>query len=93
MKIEERVSRLEQAMDADSEFLLLVIAAVGCNPEKMGPEREIRYEPTGYQALRGDRDWPLLPGESAEALKARVERELRAEGHKVFVVREMYDEE
>jgi hypothetical protein len=50
----------------------------------------VRYDPIGLKSMRDDRQWPRKPGESVESLTARVKAELRAEGHKVYVVLEEY---
>ena len=63
---------------------------MGTNPEKIGPERAIEYEVTGYSAMGRDRKWHLQPGESKEQLKARMEADLWSEGHKVYSVCECY---
>jgi hypothetical protein len=93
MNLEKRVEQLEQRMGTDSDFRLLVVSFLGCDPEKSGPERQIRYEVTGYSASGRDRKWNRGPGESVEELEARLERELRAEGHKVYAVCECYGKE
>lgn len=59
----------------------------------LGTGRAIHHEVTGYSALGRDRTWTRAPGEPVEAMKARVESELRGEGHKVYAVCECYAEE
>ncbi|AMO23982.1 hypothetical protein GCM10027034_19110 [Ramlibacter solisilvae] len=80
-------------MGTPDDFMLVVISTVGCDPDKIGPERAIYYEATGYRAAGRDREWIREPGESVEALKDRVESDLKAEGHKHFVVHECYGPE
>jgi hypothetical protein len=91
MNLEKRVEQLEQRMGTDNDFKLLIVSFVGCNPDKSGLDRQIRHEVTGYSASGRDRKWNRGPGESAEELKARMECELRAEGHKVYAVCECYE--
>jgi hypothetical protein len=93
MNLEKRVGQLEQRMGASNDFLLMIISLIGCDPEKIGPERPIYREVTGYSASGRDRTWPRRPGESEQELKGRVEEELRAEGHRVYLVCECYSDE
>lgn len=90
MSLAKRVEELERKQGG-GEFLLLVIQWVGCNPEKLGPERVIERSPIGYRT--SDRQWLAAPGESLESVKARIEADARAEGLMVLGVRECYEEE
>ncbi len=92
--LEARVRQLEeQAPRDDEEMLIIVRALVGVDDSELGPDRAVRYKPVGLKSMREDRHWPRKPGESVEALTARVKAELRSEGHKAYVVREVYDRE
>lgn len=90
MSLEKRVIQLEQRLGSPDDFVLFVISALGCDPAKIGPERVIEREVVGYSASGRSREWSRDPGETAAALKERVERDVRAEGHKVYVVCECY---
>lgn len=90
MNLEKRVEQLEQRIGMADDFLLIIISFLGADPEKIGPERAIEHEVIGYSATGRDRKWHRLDGESKEALKTRMEAELRAEGHKVYAVCECY---
>ncbi|MGC4394480.1 hypothetical protein [Hydrogenophaga sp. T2] len=92
--LEARVRQLEeQAPRDDEEILIIIRALVGVDESELGPDRAVRYKPVGLESMREDRHWPRKPGESVEALTARVKAELRTEGHKVYLVREVYDRE
>lgn len=89
--LEARVRQLEERTPRDDGDMLIVIRAlVGVDDSKGGAERAVHYDPIGLKSMREDRHWPRKPGESVEALTARVKAELHAEGHKVYMVREMY---
>lgn len=89
--LEARVRQLEeQAPRDDEEMLIIVRALVGVDDSELGPDRAVRYEPIGLKSMRDERRWDRQPGESVDALTARVQTELRAEGHKVYVVCEEY---
>jgi hypothetical protein len=90
MNLEKRIEQLEHRMGQEGDFLLMVIAAMGCDPGKTGPERVIQHEVAGYSAVGRDRTWTLQPGQSAEHLRALIERELKAEGYKAYAVCECY---
>eukprot|EP00952_Eustigmatos_sp_NYUAD-ZCMA_P001395 6219-Eustigmatos_ZCMA.PRE.1 len=90
--LEARVRQLEERTPRDDGDMLIIIRAlVGVDGAKLGADRAVRYDPIGLQSMREDRQWPRKPGESVEALTARVKAELQAEGHKVYMVREMYE--
>jgi len=92
MNLEKRVEQLEHRIGkADDEFVLMVICALGCDPDKLGAERAIHYPVVGYSAIGCNRKWLPAEGESIAALKERMEKELRSEGHKVFAVAECYE--
>jgi hypothetical protein len=93
MNLEKRVDQLEQRAGSSNDFVLFIIAAMGVDPEKIGPERAIQRPVTGYTAIGRDRKWDLQRGESAADLRARMEEELRGEGHKVYLVGECYEAE
>jgi hypothetical protein len=93
MNLEKRLEQLEQRMSTTDDFMLLIVGFVGCDPDKIGPERAIHHEVGGYSALGRDRRWRLDHGESVEDMTARVEKELRAEGHGVDAVCENYTDE
>ena len=89
--LEARVRQLEERTPRDDADMLIIIRAlVDVDDSKLGAERPVRYDPIGLKSMREDRHWPRKPGESVEALTARVKAELLAEGHKVYVVREEY---
>jgi hypothetical protein len=91
--LEARVRQLEERTPSDGADMLIIIRAlVGVDDSKLDAERAVRYDPIGLKSMREDRHWPRESGESVEALTARVKAELQAEGHKVYVVREMYAE-
>lgn len=94
MNIEQRIARLEERIGSnDDSFLILITSLVGCDPTKVGPERAIHHTVTGYRGMRGaEREWTPRPGESLDALRARMEQELKGEGHKVYMVCECYAE-
>jgi hypothetical protein len=92
--LDARVRQLEQqAPREDGDMLIIVRALVGVDNSKLGADREVRYDPIGLKSMREARHWSRKPGESVEALKDRVKAELLAEGHKVYVVCEMYDDD
>lgn len=91
MNLEKRVEQLEQRLGSQDDFMLIVIGLLGCDPEKMGPERIVEREVTGYSATGRNRRWVRQPGESLEAVKARIEQDVRTEGHKVYSVCECYE--
>jgi hypothetical protein len=92
MTLEKRVTELERRVGQEDDFSLFVIAAIGCDPDKLGPERALYRKVTGYEAAGTNRAWPLQPGETADQLKERIEQELRAEGRRAFAVCECYDD-
>ena len=90
--LDTRVRQLEERTPRDDADMLIVIRAlVGVDGSKLGADRTVRYDPIGLKSMREDRQWPRKPGESVEALTKRVKGELRAEGHKVYMVCEMYE--
>lgn len=90
--LEARVRQLEErAPRDDGDMLIIIRALVGVDDSKLGADRAVRYDPTGLKSMREDRQWPRKPGESVEAMNARVKAELRAEGHKVYMVCEEYE--
>lgn len=90
--LEARVRQLEERSPSDDTDMLIIIRAlVGVDDSKLGADRPVRYDPIGLESMRDDRHWPRKPGESVEALTARVKAELRTEGHKVYMVCEMYE--
>lgn len=92
MNLQKRVEELEHRVGASDETLLILITSfVGCDQEKSGADRAIYREVTCYRALSRDREWLRAPGESLADLKARMNAELSAEGHKVYAVCECYD--
>lgn len=92
--LEARVRQLEErAPREDGDMLIIIRALVGVDDSKLGADRPVRYDPIGLRSMRDDRHWPREPGESLEALTARVKVELQAEGHKVYTVREVYRSE
>jgi len=95
MNLTKRLEQLEARLGKVDDFLLIVVSLIGCDPDKIGPERAIRRAPIGYSAASRDRKWLPHQGESLDDLRARMELELRAEGHKAFLVCECYanDEE
>jgi hypothetical protein len=94
MNLEKRVEKLEQSMGSTDEFLLVVVVPMGVNPDKMGPERIVQREMTGYRSCGSvDRSWTRGQNESVESFQARVEQELRAEGRKSHIVCETYAED
>jgi hypothetical protein len=89
--LEARVRQLEvRTPRDDGDMLIVVRALVGVDNTKVGIERAVHYDPIGLKSMQEDRHWPRKLGESVEALTARVQTELRAEGHKVYVVCEEY---
>ncbi|WP_139146997.1 hypothetical protein [Hydrogenophaga sp. PML113] len=72
-------------------MLIIIRALVGVDDSKLGADRAVRYDPIGLKSMREDRQWHRRAGETVEALTARVKAELQAEGHKVYMVREMYE--
>lgn len=92
MSLTKRVEDLERRIGTADGFLLFIVRFVGCDPEKMGPERAIYREPCGYRDVNGGRTWMPEAGESGLELKARVESELRTEGYKAYAVCECYAE-
>ena len=89
--LEARVRQLEErAPREDGDMLIIIRALVGVDDSKLGADRAVRYDPIGLKSTREDRHWFREPGESVEALKARVHAELLAEGHKVYMVCEQY---
>lgn len=92
MNLEKRVEQLEHRIQPEAT-MILILAWVGCDPEKSGSERAIRREVAGYSASGRDGGWWRAPGESVEQLKARMQADVRSEGCKVYVVWECYDEE
>lgn len=92
--LEARVRQLEERTPRDDGDMLIVIRAlVDVDDSELGPNRAVRYEPIGLKSMRDDRRWDRKPGESVEALSDRVKAELKAEGHKVYAVRELYEGE
>lgn len=92
--LEARVRQLEERTPRDDGDMLIIIRAlVGVDDSKLGADREVRYDPIGLKSMRDDRQWSRKPGESVEALTARVKAELRADEHKVYTVREVYEAE
>jgi hypothetical protein len=91
MNLEKRVEQLEQRIATSDDFMLVVISLLLADPEKIGPERAIHREVVGYSALWRDRKWDRHEGESPEELRARLEAELKAEGHTAYGVCERYD--
>ncbi len=90
--LEARIDRLEEQRGTkdDEPMLLIIRALVGCAPEKQGVERQIHYDPIGLRSMQDGRYWPREPGETNEAMRARVERGVLANGRKVHMVCEVY---
>jgi hypothetical protein len=92
--LEARVRQLEErAPRDDGDMLIIISALVGVDESTLGVDRPVRYDQIGLKSMYDDRHWPRRPGELVEALKARVHAELVPEGHKVYMVREVYRSE
>lgn len=90
--LEARIDRLEEQMGVKSKepMLIIIRALVGCDPDKQGAERQIHYDPIGFRSTQDGRYWPREPGETSEAMRARVEGELSQEKPRVHMVCEVY---
>lgn len=90
--LEARIDRLEEQMGVKSNepMLIIIRALVGCDPDKQGADRQIHYDPIGLRSTQDGRYWPREAGETSEAMRARVERDLLSDGRKVHMVCEVY---
>jgi hypothetical protein len=92
MNLQKRIEQLEQRAGGGTDFILWIVALVECDAAEIGPKRVIERQVTGYSAMGRSRTWRPEKGESLEALRARIESELRAEGHNAYAVCESYSE-